>query len=167
MPQRWAADPSYRLLQFSHGLWMARNHYLHEKDEQGLLLKEGQSLRDAITARFDRGPQALLPSDHHLLEDRPLSLLLSSQPADKYTWLHAITLTHDAAHHERSSEEGRMRSDMHHFICTGQCRPPSTPINHDDDAHSHHTDDITNHTTMNNQHTNNNEDDDDASQVDD
>jgi hypothetical protein len=39
-PERWAADMAYRLLQLSHGLWMARNGYLHERDEQGLLLKE-------------------------------------------------------------------------------------------------------------------------------
>ena len=50
--ERWAADMTYRLLQFSHGLWMARNRLLHERDEQGLLLKEGQTLHDAITECF-------------------------------------------------------------------------------------------------------------------
>jgi len=52
---RWAADITYRLLQFSHALWMARNRFLHERDEQGLLLAEGQNLTDAITQSYLRG----------------------------------------------------------------------------------------------------------------
>jgi hypothetical protein len=60
-PERWAADMVYKLLQISHTLWMTRNGILHEKDQQGLLLADGQTLREAITARYERGKAALLP----------------------------------------------------------------------------------------------------------
>jgi hypothetical protein len=121
-PERWAADMAYRLLQLSHGLWMARNGYLHERDEQGLLLKEGQTLHDGITERYLRGKGALLPADYHLLDDFNLERLLKKPPSDKYTWLAAITQAHRIARSTRRSEQGHMRADLAHFLVHGVCR---------------------------------------------
>jgi len=121
--ERWAADVTYRLLQLSHGLWMARNRFLHERDEQGLLLAEGQSLKDAITNRFLRGRKALLPADYHLLDDRPLDKILAMPPSDKYTWLGAIRLAHQLAKDTNSSDQARMRTSMQNYIRHGTCQP--------------------------------------------
>ena len=122
-PERWAADITYKLLQLSHGLWMARNGYLHEKDSQGLHLKVGQDLREAITEQFNKGKSVLLAGDYHLIEDRPLVVLLELPPSDKYIWLAAITLAHKEARKTRRSEVGRMRTDLAYFMVTGFCRP--------------------------------------------
>ena len=124
--ERWAADMSYRLLQLSHGLWMARNRFLHERDEQGLLLKEGQSLHEAITERYGRGRRALLPGDHILLDDRSLDTILALPPTDKYTWLAAITLAHRIARTTRRTENGRMRTGLVNWMTTGFCCPVAT-----------------------------------------
>jgi hypothetical protein len=51
--ERWAADMTYCLLQLSHSLWMTRNGILHERDQQGLLLKDGLTLQDAITTSYN------------------------------------------------------------------------------------------------------------------
>jgi hypothetical protein len=142
--ERWAADMTYRLLQFSHGLWMARNRLLHERDEQGLLLKEGQTLHDAMLERFHRGRQALLPADYHLIEHRSLALLLALPPPEKHTWLAAITLAHRMTKRTRGTEEGRMRTDLSHWLAHQVCRPVNSttpPPNTGAAANTTHNDD--------------------------
>ena len=156
-PDRWAADMVYKLLQLSHSLWMARNGILHERDAQGQLLQEGQSLRNKITERFEKGKQALLPGDYHLLESHSLEVLLGMSPSYKFTWLGAITLAHQSARDHRQSEQGRMRMDLAHYLSFGYCRPvANNPRRTDSDYQSDdddENDDNTNH--------NNNDNDDD------
>jgi hypothetical protein len=53
-PECWAADMTYRLLKISHQLWTTRNGILHERDEHGLLLAEGQKLDEAIIDHYGR-----------------------------------------------------------------------------------------------------------------
>jgi len=121
--ERWAADITYHLLQFSHALWMARNRFLHERDEQGLLLAEGQNLTDAITQSYLRGRRALLPADYHLLETRSLEQLLKQQPSEKYTWLGAIRLAHRLAKDTRGTEQARLRESMRRYLNGQGCQP--------------------------------------------
>lgn len=120
---------TYHLLQFSHGLWMARNGFLHERDDQGLLLKEGQTLHEAITERFNRGKRTLLQADHHLVEHRSLALLLALSPPDKYTWLAAITMAHRLYKQTRRSDNVRMRTHLTSWLTTGVCRQTTTSSN--------------------------------------
>jgi hypothetical protein len=95
----------------------------HERDMQGMLPKEGQSLHDTMEERFRRGKRALLFSaDHHLLDNKPLAVLLVQSPPRKNIWLAAITLAHRIARQTRRAEEGRMRADLSHWIEYGVCR---------------------------------------------
>ena len=126
-PERWAADMTYRLLQVSHGMWTTRNKFLHERDEQGLLLEEGQSLKEAMTSLYLRGYSKLLPADFHLLSSRSLPALLALPPADKYTWLGAIKLAHKLALDSRHNDQAQMRASLSQWIATGSCRPSAIP----------------------------------------
>jgi hypothetical protein len=145
-------------------LWMACNHYLHEKDEQGLLLKEGQFHWDGITEQFSHGLQALLPVNRHLLEACPLPVLLSLQPEDKYTWLGAITIAHEAADHECSTTEGHMCADLRNYLQTGQCQPTTPSTNTTAGSlstnNNYNTAQDNNDNNSNNNNNNNNDDDD-------
>jgi hypothetical protein len=101
----------YKLLQVSHTLWITRNGILHERDQQGLLLAKGQTLREAITARYGRSKAALLPEDYHLL-DRPLFRILEMSASDEYTWLGALKLGHKLKRREWRNPIVRMRQGM-------------------------------------------------------
>ena len=122
-PERWAADMAYRLLQLSHAMWTALNGILHERDQQGLLLSEGQNLREAITEWFLKGHDGLLPADYHLVDIYTLDELLQRPPSEKYTWLGAIKLAHKVAEETNRSEVGQQRMSLSNWFRTGQCRP--------------------------------------------
>jgi hypothetical protein len=130
--ERWAADMTYKLLEMSHTLWMTRNGILHERDRQGMLLAEGQTLHDAITECYARGRRALLPVDHHLLE-RSLKDILAMTAMEKYTWLGAIQLAHTLHKDEERSPASQMRQSLSRWLQTGQCRPTSTEDNNNDE----------------------------------
>ena len=117
---RWAADLCYHLLQFSHSLWTQRNQILHERDAQGLLLAEGQTLRAAIDEAYAKGSQALLPADQHLVAERTLASIQALTAADKYSWLSAIQLAHRQAEEERSNENAQMRGVMDTWLRTAE-----------------------------------------------
>ena len=122
--ERWAADMTYKLLQLSHTLWTTRNGIVHERDQQGLLLAEGQTLREAITTCYSKGRKALLPTDQHFL-DRPLQDILAMPATDKYTWLGAITLAHKMAAQARGNEQANMRNSLARYLATGSCARPA------------------------------------------
>jgi hypothetical protein len=84
---------TYKLLQISHKLWTTRNGILHERNKQGLLLANGQMLKEAITERYGHGKAALLAEDYHHL-DHSLFCILALPPSDKYAWLGSIILAH-------------------------------------------------------------------------
>jgi hypothetical protein len=69
----------------SHGQWTARNGILHEPDQQGLLLKEGHTLTEAVKECYIMGKATLLPVDYYLLE----------QPLEYVYWiyLHRISMS--------------------------------------------------------------------------
>jgi hypothetical protein len=117
--ERWAADLSYQLLKMSHGLWTARNGILHERDQQGLLLKEGRTLTEAIKECFTKGRAALLPIDYYLLE-KPLEHVLDLPASDKYILLGAFHLALDMKKEEHRNPTTRMRQTMVEWLASGQ-----------------------------------------------
>lgn len=131
-PERWAADMTYRLLQISHKLWMTRNGILHERDEQGLLLAEGQTLAQAITERHGRGTAALLPEDHHYL-DQSVERILAMSPSDKYSWLGNIKMAHKFMRVARKNPITRMRQSMESWLSTGYLVQPTSTDDDDID----------------------------------
>ena len=133
--ERWAADLSYQLLKMSHGLWTARNGILHERDQQGLLLKEGLSLTEAIKESFNKGRAALLSVDYHLLE-RPLEYVLKLSASDKYVWLGAFRLALHMKQEEHRNPMSRMRQTMAFWLASGQQDHVSTADEEEDDPDS-------------------------------
>jgi hypothetical protein len=81
-PEHWATGMTYKLLQISHKLWTTRNGILHERDKQGLLLADHQTLTEAITEHYRRGKAALLAKDYHHL-DCSLFHILALPPLEK------------------------------------------------------------------------------------
>jgi hypothetical protein len=92
-PECWAADITYCLLQISHKLWTTQNGILHERDEHGLLLAEGQKLDEAIIEHYGCDKAALLPKDYHFL-NCPLYRILEMSASDRYSWLGNIKMAH-------------------------------------------------------------------------
>ena len=135
-PDRWAADLTYRLLQISHQLWTTRNGILHERDEHGLLLAEGQKLDEAIIEHYGRGKAALLPEDYHFL-NRPLFRILEMSASDRYSWLGNIKMAHKFMRIARLNPITRMRQSMESWLQTGYLHPTST----DDDILDYNRDD--------------------------
>jgi hypothetical protein len=135
-PERWAIDMTYKLLQISHKLWTTRNGILHEQNEQGLLLADGQMLTEAITERHRCGKAALLAEDYHHL-DRSLFHILALPPSDKYAWLGSIILAHKFKRIEAKNPIARMRESMTTWLTTGYLHPQSTA----DDSTTNDTED--------------------------
>ena len=126
LAETWTADLVYHLLQFSHSLWVCRNHHVHQRDAQGLLLKDGQTLQESITTFYQQGTRPLLVQDHHLITNRSLQELLQRPVSEKYTWLGAIQQAHKLAKHRRTTEEGQLSADMETFLATGEIHPSSS-----------------------------------------
>ena len=86
----WRAAAVTALLEFLHRMWTRRCDVVHERDEQGLLLARGQSLRESLRLAVEMDPQDLLEADRHLLTNYNIEDLLALSPLEKETWLHAI-----------------------------------------------------------------------------
>jgi hypothetical protein len=130
-PERWAADITYHLLQISNKLWTTRNGILHEHDEHGLLLAEGQKLDEAIIEHFEHGKAALLPEYYHFL-NCPLYQILEMSASDRYSWLGNIKMAHKFMRIARLNPITRMRQSMESWLQTGFVHPTSTDDDIDD-----------------------------------
>ena len=109
-----------------------RNGILHERDEQGLLLAEGQSLKEAIIECHGRGTAALLPEDHHYL-DQPVAKILDMTPSDKYSWLGNIKMAHKFMRVAKQNPTTRMRQSMESWLTTGYLVQPTSTDDDDMD----------------------------------
>lgn len=131
---RWAASLVHQLLLVSHTQWITRNGVLHERDAQGLLLAEGQSLQSALSEAFSLPPSRLLAEDRHLLLDRSLIQLQNASPSDKYAWLGAFRLAQEQASKARASENHQLHNRMASWLAHGSC---TRPDDESDDEHEH------------------------------
>lgn len=64
----WAAGLVMQLYSMVHNQWTYRNGVLHEKDAQGLRIKEGEALERSIDSQFELGRDGLNPTDWHFIE---------------------------------------------------------------------------------------------------
>lgn len=87
---RWMASLVEKVLSISLQMWITRNLILHERDERGLLLEEGQVLREAIDEAMDTDPSTLLAEDCHLLQSQSWAEIHSLPASNQYTWLFAF-----------------------------------------------------------------------------
>jgi hypothetical protein len=66
-PTKWAAGLITNLLSVTHSQWLHRCAVKHERDAQGLKLKEGWELTAAITAQLALGVDGLHARDRHYI----------------------------------------------------------------------------------------------------
>jgi hypothetical protein len=71
-----------------------RNAVLHERDAQGLKLKEGQELMEAIHAEFLLGTEGLHTRNQHYIM-RGLDHILALPAANKKAWLSGIHIARE------------------------------------------------------------------------
>jgi CBS-domain-containing membrane protein len=93
-----------------------RNSVLHERDAQGLKLKEGQELTAAaIQTQFSLGLDGLLPRDHHYI-DRGLDHINALPVANRKAWLHGIQIARELYLASKVKEMESMRFFMLHWL---------------------------------------------------
>ncbi len=113
--KKWTTELVNNLLALVHKQWKTRNAVVHERNEQGLKVKEGKELEEAITEQFLMGPEGLLPHDqHHLTRGRAAVENMSA--AQKKTWLYGIEIARQVCELELDSEVTQMRDAMFSWL---------------------------------------------------
>jgi hypothetical protein len=90
---KWAAGLVTNLLGITHSQWLHRCAVLHERDTQGLKLKDSQQLAAAIQEDFLLGLEGLQAWDRHFITCGQATI--NALPADnKQAWLSGIRIVH-------------------------------------------------------------------------
>jgi len=114
----WAAQLVEHLLTMVHNQWIQRNSVVHERDANGLRLKEGIAMEEAIETQFAMGTEGLYRRDHHFIS-RGRNEVNDMHSSEKKAWLSGILLareSHKAEQTANSSDTGRMRQNMRHWL---------------------------------------------------
>lgn len=112
--QGWAGQLVDHLLALTHSQWTTRCDILHERDNNGLRIREGVELETAISNQFRLGLEGLHPRDHHFIS-RGHSQVTDMHGQEKKAWLSGILIardTYEAHQTASSSDTGRMRRTM-------------------------------------------------------
>jgi hypothetical protein len=113
--RKWSAGLTTNLLHITHSQWSHRNSVLHERDAQGLKLKEGQELTVAIHTQFLLGLDGLLTRDHHYI-NRGLDHINALPAANRKAWLRGIQIARELYLASEIKEMESMRSFMLHWL---------------------------------------------------
>ena len=91
---------------------------LHERDAQGLKLKQGRDLLVAIQNQLALGLKGLHVWDHHYIT-RGNACILALPAANKQAWLSGILVAREAYLTSEAREMGGMRTCMLHWLAQG------------------------------------------------
>ena len=91
---------------------------LHERDVQGLKLKQGQELLAAIQNQLALGLEGLHVRDHHYIT-RGSACILALPAANKQPWLSGILIARETYLDSEAREMGGMRNCMLHWLAQG------------------------------------------------
>lgn len=111
----WAAGLVTQLYTLAHNQWTCRNGVLHERDAQGLRIKEGEDLEKSIDAQFEMGTEGLQKADWHFLI-RGREEIRNLSASDKKAWVSGITIARDDAASVTSRTMAEMRANMHRWL---------------------------------------------------
>lgn len=111
----WASGLVTQLYTLPHNQWTYRNRVLHERDAQGLRIKEGEDLENLIDAQFEIGTNGLSPSDWHFIA-RGREEIRQLSASDKKAWLSGITIARDDTASVTSRTMAEMRANMHRLL---------------------------------------------------
>ena len=108
---KWAAGLVTNLLGITHSQWLHRCAVLHERDIQGLKLKDSQQLAAAIQEQFLLGLEGLQARDRHFITRGQATV--NALPADnKQAWLSGIRIARQLYHDSETREIDGMRTFM-------------------------------------------------------
>lgn len=111
----WAMGLVTQLYTLAHNQWIYRNSVLHERDAQGLRIKEGEDLENSINEQFEIGVDGMNPADWHFIE-RGREEVGNLSVSDKKAWLSGITIARDDAASVTSRTMADMRATMHRWL---------------------------------------------------
>jgi alpha-amylase/alpha-mannosidase (GH57 family) len=112
---KWAAGLVTNLLGITHSQWLHRCAVLHERDTQGLKLKDSQQLAAAIQEQFLLGLDGLQARDCHFITRGQATV--NALPADnKQAWLSGIRIARQLYHDSETREIDGMRTFMLHWL---------------------------------------------------
>ena len=100
-----------QLLLLTHGMWIERNGIVHERDKNGLKLKESNKLRKDIQAQYNQGYAGLAAPDYRYMDD-DLNDILSKSACEQQTWLRGITIARNQEQTRQQEEEFELRKGM-------------------------------------------------------
>jgi hypothetical protein len=115
---KWAAGLITNLLSVTHSQWLHRCAVLHERDAQGLKLKQGRDLLVAIQNQLALGLEGLHVRDHHYIT-RGNACILALPAANKQAWLSGILIARETYLTSEAREMGGMRTCMLHWLAQG------------------------------------------------
>jgi hypothetical protein len=99
------------LLAITHSQWIHQCSVLHERDAQGLKLKEGQDSTVAIQEQFQLGLDGLHAHNRHYIS-RGQDCIIKLPAANKKAWLSGVRLAREAY----LDSEARESDSMHTFM---------------------------------------------------
>jgi len=73
---------------------------VHERDENGRLIKEKEATEEAICAQFEMQYEDLRPQDWHFMERGQETVLKKIMANEQCTWLHNIRIAQEIGANE-------------------------------------------------------------------
>jgi len=117
-PRRWAQGLIQNLLSMVHKMWIARNVAVHERDENGRLIKEKKETEEAIQVQFNLEFEDLRPQDWHLME-MGQDAVLNKSAKEQRAWLHNIRIAREIGENELDTTTTQLREDMARWLGRG------------------------------------------------
>jgi hypothetical protein len=110
---RWAEKLVTKLLELVHSMWKYRNSILHERDKDGLKVRDGAELTAAVNEQFVLGHAGLARGDRHFI-----SRVAQLPVAERRAWLEGVTLARQTFEVELDSGMESMRENMSAWLAT-------------------------------------------------
>jgi len=117
-PRRWAHGLVQQLLSMVHKMWIARNAVVHERDDNGRLIKEKKETEKAIETQFDLEYEDLRAQDWHLIEMGQEAVLCKTANEQR-AWLHNIWIAREIGANESDSTLTQLRNTMARWLRRG------------------------------------------------
>jgi len=101
-----------------HKMWIARNAVVHERDENGRLIKEKKETEEAIETEFELEYENLRQQDWHLME-MGQDAVLCKTANEQRAWLHNIRIAREIGANELDSTLTQLRNTMARWLGRG------------------------------------------------
>jgi len=115
----WTNGLIQQLYSMVHKMWIARNQVVHERDENGRLIKEQNETEAAIEAQFELEYDNLRPQDWHYI-DIGLERVMEKLATEQRAWLYYIKIARQVGTYEIETTETQQRDMMASWLERGR-----------------------------------------------